>query len=85
MDINSVVVVLRMLGFICSQIDRAELRTWLLNNNCFTQGPDFLEKHVIFIDKDLLIGKLKELKESSFGNENYMPNSTAISVANSKL
>ena len=55
-----------MLGFICSKSDRAELRTWLLNNNCFTQGPDFLDKHVIFIDKETLINGLKAYKEKTF-------------------
>ena len=45
-DINAIVVILRMLGFQCSAADTSELRTWLLDNDCFAAGPDFIEQHV---------------------------------------
>lgn len=34
-DLNSLTVVMRMLGYYTSLADQAELRTWLLNNGCF--------------------------------------------------
>ena len=66
LDLNSLVVVMRMLGYHCSLADQAEMRTWLLNQGCFASGPSFLEKHVIFIDRGKLIAALKEHKRSHY-------------------
>jgi len=73
-----------MLGFHCTLADKAELRTWLLNNNCFTEGPNFLEKHIIFIDKELLINALKDYKIAHFSAD-YEPSSQIAHATRSRL
>lgn len=81
-DINSILVVLRMLGFNSSQADRAELRTWLLNNRCFAEGPNFLEKHIIFIDSKRFVKAMKEYKNEEF-SMNYYGNNASYKTLNS--
>ena len=66
-DINSLYVVLRMLGFYCSPADQGEMRTWLLEEGCYASGPDFWEQHVIFIDRVKLIAALKKYKQAVTG------------------
>ena len=61
-DINALYVVLRMLGFHCSAADQGEMRTWLLEQECFASGPDFVEQHIIFIDRAKLLAALKKYK-----------------------
>ena len=62
-----------MLGYHASIADQAELRTWLLNEGCFAQGPDFLEKHVIFINRQKLIEALKKYKSGHYKEQEAHP------------
>lgn len=75
LDVNSIIVVLRRLGFICSHLDILELRTFLLNHSCFTTGPHFQEKHVIFVDANAFFLLLTRFKEMLFGEAQYQPSS----------
>ena len=63
-DINALIVLLRMLKFHCSYLDTYELRTWLFNHQCFAEGPNIQEKHVMLIYRDQLVRALKEMHEA---------------------
>jgi len=65
-DINALVVILRMMGFYCSAADTSELRTWLLDNDCLSAGPDFIEQHMVFVDRARLINALKRYKKDIY-------------------
>ena len=55
-----------MLGFHASSTDVHELKTWLLDNDCFISGPDFEEDHIILIIRDRLLELLKAEKRCCF-------------------
>ena len=66
LDINALEILLRMLGFHASTTDIHELKTWLLDNDCFISGPDFDEDHIILIIRDRLLELLKLEKNHTF-------------------
>ena len=61
-DINSLIMVLRMLGFQTSTAEQSELITWLANNQCIYRGPDAVDTHIILVDRDKLINALDNFK-----------------------
>ena len=61
-DINSVIMVLRMLGFQTSISEQSELTTWLANNNCIYRGPDAVDTHIILVDREKLLNALDNFK-----------------------
>lgn len=51
LDINSFIIVCRMLGFHCSPFDWEDTIIWLQNNNMIAHGPDSMQTHILLIDR----------------------------------
>jgi hypothetical protein len=72
-DLDSLIILMRMLGFLSSSGDKAEMRAWFMNNKCIVKGPSYQNKSTIFLDKDKMIQQLKYLKRDTCPEE---PNRT---------
>ena len=40
-ELDSLIILMRMLGFLSSSGDKAEMKAWFMNKNCIIKGPTY--------------------------------------------
>lgn len=64
-DLESLLILMRMLGFLSSQGDRAEMKAWFMNKGCVVKGPSY-SANAVYIDKEKMVEQIKLLKRDTW-------------------
>jgi hypothetical protein len=74
-ELDSLIILMRMLGFLSSSGDKAEMKAWFMNKKCIIKGPTYHNQSSVFIDKDRMIQQIKLLKQDTWPED---PNRSQI-------